>query len=94
MSHQFRLDDQRPSCGSALEQPQLHSDESVATTLSTSLPRAGYGKNRDLNVPFWSTKDPGQQPFSFVIGLGQARSVTASRLPLCAPSHKRSVDRS
>jgi len=21
----------------------------------------GYGKNRDLNVKFWSTKDPGQQ---------------------------------
>ncbi len=31
----------------------------------------GYGKNGDLNVKFWSTKDPGQQPFSFVIGLGQ-----------------------
>lgn len=30
----------------------------------------GYGKNRDLAVPFWSTKDPGQTPFSFVIGLG------------------------
>ncbi len=31
----------------------------------------GYGKNGDLNVKFWSTKDPGQQPFSFNIGLGQ-----------------------
>jgi len=31
----------------------------------------GYGKNNDLNVPFWSTKDPGQKPFSFTIGLGQ-----------------------
>lgn len=31
----------------------------------------GYGKNRDLGVPFWSTKDAGQQPFSFKIGLGQ-----------------------
>ena len=30
----------------------------------------GYGKNRDLNVPFWSTKDPGQKPFSFQLGLG------------------------
>lgn len=30
----------------------------------------GYGKNNDLNVPFWSTKDPGQKPFSFAIGLG------------------------
>ena len=28
----------------------------------------GYGKNRDLAVPFWSTKDAGQKPFSFVIG--------------------------
>lgn len=31
----------------------------------------GYGKNRDLKVPFWSTKDPGQQPFSFSVGMGQ-----------------------
>jgi peptidylprolyl isomerase len=30
----------------------------------------GYGKNGDLKVPFWSTKDPGQQPFTFKIGLG------------------------
>jgi peptidylprolyl isomerase len=28
----------------------------------------GFGKNRDLNVPFWSTKDKGQQPFTFTIG--------------------------
>ena len=31
----------------------------------------GYGKNRDLSEKFWSTKDPGQQPFTFAIGLGQ-----------------------
>lgn len=31
----------------------------------------GYGKNRDLSAKFWSTKDPGQQPFSFSVGLGQ-----------------------
>eukprot|EP01035_Chromulina_nebulosa_P020767 gene20767-26927_t len=31
----------------------------------------GYGKNGDLNVKFWSTKDPGQKPFTFQIGLGQ-----------------------
>ncbi len=31
----------------------------------------GYGKDRDLNVKFWSTKDPGQQPFTFTIGKGQ-----------------------
>lgn len=30
----------------------------------------GYGKNGDLSVPFWSTKDPGGEPFSFVIGTG------------------------
>ena len=28
----------------------------------------GFGKNGDLKVPFWSTKDPGQQPFTFKIG--------------------------
>lgn len=31
----------------------------------------GYGKNGDLNVKFWSTKDPGQEPFTFNIGRGQ-----------------------
>ncbi|GMY39005.1 peptidyl-prolyl cis-trans isomerase FKBP12 [Fagus crenata] len=30
----------------------------------------GYGKNRDLSQKFWSTKDPGQKPFSFKIGQG------------------------
>jgi peptidylprolyl isomerase len=31
----------------------------------------GYGKDRDLSKKFWSTKDPGQEPFSFAVGLGQ-----------------------
>lgn len=31
----------------------------------------GYGKNRDLSQKFWSTKDPGQEPFTFKVGLGQ-----------------------
>ena len=30
----------------------------------------GFGKNRDLNQKFWSTKDPGQQPFTFNVGMG------------------------
>ena len=31
----------------------------------------GYGKNGDLQVPFWSTKDPGQGPFTFRVGQGE-----------------------
>jgi FKBP-type peptidyl-prolyl cis-trans isomerase len=31
----------------------------------------GYGKNRDFAQKFWSTKDPGQEPFTFSVGLGQ-----------------------
>ena len=31
----------------------------------------GYGKNGDLSVKFWSTKDAGQEPFTFTIGRGQ-----------------------
>jgi hypothetical protein len=31
----------------------------------------GYGKNRNLAEKFWSTKDPGQEPFTFAVGLGQ-----------------------
>ncbi|XP_021282053.1 peptidyl-prolyl cis-trans isomerase FKBP12 [Herrania umbratica] len=30
----------------------------------------GYGKNGNLSEKFWSTKDKGQQPFSFQIGKG------------------------
>jgi len=30
----------------------------------------GYGKNRDLSQKFWSTKDPGQKPFTFAVGTG------------------------
>ena len=31
----------------------------------------GYGKDRDLTKKFWSTKDQGQQPFTFSVGMGQ-----------------------
>ncbi|KAI3807780.1 hypothetical protein L1987_23714 [Smallanthus sonchifolius] len=31
----------------------------------------GFGKNGDLSQKFWSTKDPGQEPFTFKIGQGQ-----------------------
>nr|GLL28618.1 peptidyl-prolyl cis-trans isomerase FKBP12 [Ipomoea trifida] len=31
----------------------------------------GFGKDGDLSQKFWSTKDPGQQPFSFQIGHGK-----------------------
>eukprot|EP00560_Eucampia_antarctica_P002385 CAMPEP_0197834456 /NCGR_PEP_ID=MMETSP1437-20131217/22447_1 /TAXON_ID=49252 ORGANISM="Eucampia antarctica, Strain CCMP1452" /NCGR_SAMPLE_ID=MMETSP1437 /ASSEMBLY_ACC=CAM_ASM_001096 /LENGTH=112 /DNA_ID=CAMNT_0043439147 /DNA_START=65 /DNA_END=403 /DNA_ORIENTATION=+ len=31
----------------------------------------GFGKDNDLSKKFWSTKDPGQEPFSFQVGLGQ-----------------------
>ncbi|CAH9144542.1 unnamed protein product [Cuscuta epithymum] len=31
----------------------------------------GYGKKGDLSQKFWSTKDPGQKPFTFQIGQGQ-----------------------
>ena len=30
----------------------------------------GYGKNGNLKEKFWSTKDPGQEPFTFKIGVG------------------------
>ena len=31
----------------------------------------GYGKENDLKKRFWSTRDPGQEPFTFTIGMGQ-----------------------
>ncbi|KAI8532348.1 hypothetical protein RHMOL_Rhmol11G0207700 [Rhododendron molle] len=30
----------------------------------------GFGKDGDLSQKFWSTKDPGQKPFTFKIGQG------------------------
>ncbi|KAG9450796.1 hypothetical protein H6P81_010761 [Aristolochia fimbriata] len=30
----------------------------------------GYGKNGNMSQKFWSTKDPGQKPFTFKIGQG------------------------
>jgi peptidylprolyl isomerase len=35
----------------------------------------GYGKNRNMNEKFWSTKDAGQEPFTFKVGLGQVIKV-------------------
>ncbi|MQM00735.1 hypothetical protein Taro_033478 [Colocasia esculenta] len=39
----------------------------------------GFGKGGDLSQKFWSTKDPGQKPFTFKIGQG---SVIKGSLPL------------
>lgn len=44
-------------------------DESKSTSLPFRLNK-GYGKNGDLSQKFWSTKDQGQEPFSFEVGLG------------------------
>lgn len=38
----------------------------------------GYGKNRNMNEKFWSTKDAGQEPFTFKVGLGQVIKVRPS----------------
>ena len=43
----------------------------------------GYGKDTDLNKVFWSTKDPGQKPFSFQIGVGQVIKGTFHRIRIC-----------
>ena len=49
----------------------------------------GFGKNRDLAEKFWSTKDPGQEPFTFAVGMGQGASVSSflrfSRLFVYSP---------
>jgi peptidylprolyl isomerase len=38
----------------------------------------GFGKNRDLSKKFWSTKDPGQEPFTFAVGLEQGMCAVKS----------------
>ena len=35
----------------------------------------GFGKDRDLAKKFWSTKDPGQEPFTFNVGRGEGQSI-------------------
>ncbi|MCO5609974.1 hypothetical protein L7F22_064209 [Adiantum nelumboides] len=42
----------------------------------------GYGKNGDLSQKFWSTKDPGQQPFKFQVGQGRVIKGTCGKCPV------------
>lgn len=42
----------------------------------------GYGKNRNMNEKFWSTKDPGQEPFTFNVGLGQVIKGKSMDIPV------------
>ncbi len=54
--------------------------------MCTQVHCTGYGKNRDLAVPFWSTKDAGQKPFSFQIGMGGVIKVctdATAMMPQC-----------
>jgi FKBP-type peptidyl-prolyl cis-trans isomerase len=54
----------------------------------------GYGKNKDLAVPFWSTKDAGQQPFEFVIGQGnviKAWDEGVATMKVIRPHHSNAV---
>ena len=39
----------------------------------------GMGKDGDLSKKFWSTKDPGQEPFTFAVGLGQVIKVSRKK---------------
>jgi hypothetical protein len=43
----------------------------LISSLLNILVTLGFGKNGDLKAPFWSTKDAGQEPFTFVIGRGK-----------------------
>jgi hypothetical protein len=43
----------------------------LISTFLNILVTLGFGKNGDLKAPFWSTKDEGQEPFTFVIGRGK-----------------------
>ena len=47
------------------------SSTSISAGQTVTVHCTGFGKNGDLSVPFWSTKDPGQQPFTFQIGYGK-----------------------
>lgn len=46
------------------------------TGQSVTVHCTGLGKDRDLTKKFWSTKDPGQEPFTFKVGLGQVIKVS------------------
>ena len=40
----------------------------VVAGMEVTVHCTGYGKNLDMTQKFWSTKDAGQQPFTFKIG--------------------------
>jgi FKBP-type peptidyl-prolyl cis-trans isomerase len=71
---------------SANPQPQPYPDGSIGFTKevikegsgpkpargqSVTVHCTGFGKNGDLSLKFWSTKDPGQEPFTFKLGIGK-----------------------
>lgn len=53
-------------------EPVLHHSfqEKDLDEVSQGLQRGGDSR-RDLNEKFWSTKDPGQKPFQFELGMGR-----------------------
>ena len=47
-----------------------HDKMRVEINFSVTVHCIGYGKDRDLTKKFWSTHDPGQEPFTFNVGMG------------------------
>ncbi|GAQ88332.1 FKBP-type peptidyl-prolyl cis-trans isomerase [Klebsormidium nitens] len=61
----------RVSMGIEKEQVKAGSGPKPQKGQTVTVHCTGYGKDRDLSKKFWSTKDPGQEPFTFRVGLGQ-----------------------
>lgn len=64
-----------------------NSAQPVVSGKSVTVHCTGFGKNSDLAVKFWSTKDT-NQPFSFTIGMGQViKGWDEGVLSMCIGEH-------
>ncbi|KAF5178536.1 Carotene epsilon-monooxygenase protein [Thalictrum thalictroides] len=69
----MEMENKKPTTAIGMEKQVLKSGKGPKPVRgqSVTVHCTGFGKDGDLGQKFWSTKDPGQKPFTFEIGQGQ-----------------------